>query len=305
MTTSTALRSSVRAAFGSLIDYAGLFPPAELPPAHALREYQTAREGPYAWMLGRFIVPAPLLAELAAVASGPFSVIVDPNVDALEVVANARTRGVKVEALEIPLARAVSPNRESLSRDEILDVIGALEADISVQGLRALPAFVEVPRSVPWQSMLGDTLAAIARFELKAKIRCGGVTADAFPTVAELAGFIGAADAANLPFKATAGLHHPVRRRDAGTGFTTHGFLNVMAAAALASRVDPETLHAIVAEEEPSAFWFGDDSFSWRDHSVSLDELLRTRADAFAGFGSCSFSEPVDDLTALGILPAR
>jgi hypothetical protein len=299
----TAVSGSARVAFGALIDYAGLFPPAELSPAEAVGEYQASRAGTHAWMLGRFIVPAPLLAQAAAAIDGAFSVIVDPNVDALETVGAARRRGVRVGALEIPLAKTVSPQRESLSADEILDAIGALGADLCVQGLDELPAYLEIPRSSPWRGLLSETLDTLARLELQAKIRCGGVTADAFPTIEELAIFIGTAVAANVPFKATAGLHHPVRRHDAATGFTMHGFLNVIAAAALAPHVDSKTLRSIVAEEEPTAFQFEDESFRWRDCRIGLEELARARIDAFVSYGSCSFSEPVEDLTALGFLP--
>lgn len=305
MATSTALRPSVRAAFGALVDYAGLFPPAQLALGVAAAEYRAARAGAHAWMLGRFIVPASLLAQARKSIGGPFAVIVDPSVDALQEVANLCRQGAAVAALEIPLAKTIEPHRDSLSPDEILDAIGALEADVSVQGLRELQVFLEVPRSVPWIGMIGETIATISRLELKAKIRCGGTSFEAFPSVEELAAFIGIAVRERVPFKATAGLHHPVRHRDCATGFMMHGFLNLIAATALASQVDSRTLESIVAEEEPGAFRFSDDSFAWRNLAVTADELQRVRRTGFVGYGSCSFSEPVDDLIALGILPSQ
>ncbi|HEY6326505.1 MAG TPA: hypothetical protein VIW73_08370, partial [Candidatus Cybelea sp.] len=117
--------------------------------------------------------------------------------------------------------------------------------------------------------------------------------------------FILAANNARVPFKATAGLHHPVRRLDAAGGFMMHGFLNLLAAAALAARVDSNTLRRIVAEEDPSAFRFDDDSFAWRDERIGIDDLTQARRAAFVAYGSCSFSEPIGDLSALGILSAR
>jgi hypothetical protein len=117
--------------------------------------------------------------------------------------------------------------------------------------------------------------------------------------------FIAAAANAGVAFKATAGLHHPVRHVDPATGFTMHGFLNILAAAALAPRLDRETLLRVVAEEDPAAFTFDDTSLRWRDERVELDAIARLRRDAFVSYGSCSFSEPIEDLTALGILPAR
>ncbi len=140
---------------------------------------------------------------------------------------------------------------------------------------------------------------------LGAKLRCGGVTAEAFPSVDEVAEFIAAAQDAKVSFKATAGLHHPVRRRDERTGFAMHGFLNILTAAALAPRATREMLRRIVAEEEPSAFVFDDQSLSWRSERIDLVELTRTRRQAFLGYGSCSFDEPVEDLIALGLLPPQ
>lgn len=303
MTASTAPLASVRTAFTGLIDYAGLFPPAELPLAQARSKYEAARLGPYAWMLGRFIVPASQLTASAEQPGGEYSVIVDPNVDALNRVAGMHAGGVRVAALEIPLTHSASSFHGRLSRDEVLDALGALETDLAVCGLGALPTYVEIPRTQPW-TLLPETMDALSRFGLGAKLRCGGSSASAFPTVDMVADFMVQATRARVPFKATAGLHHPVRHVDPATGFPMHGFLNILAAAALAFNVDRDVLQAIVAEEEPNAFAFDDSSFAWRDRRIGLVELTRTRREAFLSYGSCSFAEPVEDLTALGLLPS-
>jgi hypothetical protein len=305
MTTSTALRPSVRAAFAALIDYAGLFPPAKLPMAQARAEYESARAGPQAWMLGRFIVPATLLVDTADHIDAPLSVIADGTVDLFERLAAMRGSGLRIEALETPLANSISPLRTVLSADEILDVTGELEADITTVGLRDVPVYVEIARTPPWWPMLPTVMSALGRMQLRAKLRCGGVTADAFPSVDEVADFIAAAANAGVAFKATAGLHHPVRHVDPVTGFTMHGFLNILAAAALAPRLDRQALRSVIAEEDPAAFSFDDTSFTWRAQRVELDAIARFRRDVFVSYGSCSFSEPIEDLTALGMLPAR
>lgn len=305
MTTSTALRPSVRAAFTALIDYAGLFPPANLPLPQARADYETARTGRRAWMLGRFIIPAALLSERGNAVDASLSVIADGDVDVLERIAALRRAGSRIEALEIPIAKSVSSLRTTLSADEILDVTGELEADLTTVGMRDLPAYVEIPRTPPWWPMLSEVMAALARMQLGAKLRCGGVTAEAFPSVDEVAEFIHAAARAGIAFKATAGLHHPIRHVDAASGFHMHGFLNILAAAALAPQLDRDMLVQVVAEEEPAAFSFDETSFAWRDRRVDLAELRRTRAERFAGYGSCSFTEPVEDLIALGVLPAQ
>jgi hypothetical protein len=297
MSTSTALRPSVRAALSALIDYAGLFPPAELPVRQASDEYRKERSGPYAWMLGRFIIPDRTLRVLPPDLTGPFSVIVQHDLDALHAVAGRRRQGAHIEALEIALPQGGA----------LADAVSVVSSDISVTGdLDDLPSYLELPRG-PWWSelLLRTTMKALRASGFGAKLRCGGLTADAFPGVREVASFIAGARSENVPFKATAGLHHPVRHLDPVTGFMQHGFLNLLAAAALARRVTGGTLEQIVAEEDASAFAFDDDAFSWRAERIGVAELERARREGFVAYGSCSFSEPVDDLIALGMLPAR
>jgi hypothetical protein len=297
MATSTSLRPSVRAAFAGLIDYAGLFPPAQLSFDEARAQYEAARRGPYAWMLGRFIVSAPLIATWSGVKL-PYSVIVDPDLDALERLSRLAAKNVRIEALEIPLPADVAP-------DSVSGRIRTLAADIAFAGLGGIPAFVEFPRAAHWLDLLPDVMNAFAQADLRAKLRCGGVAAQAFPSVTEVAAFIAQATHANVAFKATAGLHHPIRHRDPVSGFMMHGFLNLAAAAALAKHAGPDVLCRIVAEEDPSAFAFSDTSFSWRDQRVDIADLTRMRDEAFVAYGSCSFAEPIEDLVALGVLAAR
>ena len=58
--------ASARAFLEGIIDYAGLFPPADLPLIQALANYQNYRQSPEGWLLGRFICPAARLPELTA-----------------------------------------------------------------------------------------------------------------------------------------------------------------------------------------------------------------------------------------------
>ncbi len=290
MTASTALRPSVRAAFGGLVDYAGLFPPAQLSLEDAWSEYDLARDGPHAWMLGRFIIPAAKLHSSANAIAGPFSVIADRDAGALSAVSALRDDAVRIEVLEIPLPDAGE------------NEISKLKQGVAATNLADLPVFVELTRSDRWGELLAPAMEALQRHGFGAKLRCGGLTAAAFPSVGDVAAFVACAQRNRLPFKATAGLHHPVRHLNAATGFTMHGFLNLLAAAALAPRVDETTLQRIVAEEEPAAFEFDEESFSWRGERIGVRELALTRREAFVAYGSCSFAEPVDDLTALGIL---
>jgi hypothetical protein len=231
------LARSAKALFTGLIDYAGLFPPAALSMADAVRNYDAYRQGEHAWMLGRFIAPVAKIGEVPG---------------------------------DFPIA-FVAPLIEVAGNDVI---------------------YIE-----------SDDIDMLAARGLRAKIRTGGVTNDAFPPAAQIAHFINRCAERGVPFKATAGLHHPIRcvkpltyEPDAPTG-TMHGFVNVFMAAAL-----PQYAEAIVTEADALAFEFGDDAASWRGHSVTTEAIARVRDEFAISFGSCSFEEPVADLKELGWL---
>ncbi len=112
-----------------------------------------------------------------------------------------------------------------------------------------------------------------------------------------------------MPWKATAGLHHPVRAVHALTyagdspRAVMHGFLNVFAAAALArAGASPADLEAVLSEGDPTALRLGADALAWRHLRASADEVREARRTFATSFGSCSFAEPVAGLRELGVL---
>ena len=143
----------------------------------------------------------------------------------------------------------------------------------------------------------------LAKHGLNAKIRTGGLTPDAIPHPDRVATFIRVCAMHGVPFKATAGLHHPLRCDRALTyeenspRATMHGFINVFMAAAF-----PHDAERILAEEDPKAFRFEDDAAWWRDHAVTTEHLEAVRREFAISFGSCSFEEPIADLQELGWL---
>ncbi len=286
MSISTVVRPSARVAFSRFIDYAGLFPPAELSLPLAREAYERARAGPFAWMLGRFILRASSLPAWADNAIELSVILDDANASVIPQARRADIGGLEVPPFAVPAEESLADLRAALNRS----------------GLGRVPVFVEVARNAG-RERLEVLFKNLVSHEFGAKLRCGGVTAEAFPSVDEVADFLAAAEAANIAFKATAGLHHPVRRRDAATGVMMHGFLNLLVACALARRVRKETLQRVVAEEDSAAFSFAEASLSWRDVTIDISELESVRRDRFVAYGSCSFAEPVEDLTALGILP--
>jgi hypothetical protein len=219
-----------------LIDHAPMFPPARLPLPEALEDHHAARASDESWMLARFVAPASSLRELPDGLS--VSAVLDGEPDSLE--------GVEALEVRVPDAAAV---RE----------FPQVEAEL----------YFELPLATDCCKVV----EAIREHGALAKVRCGGETV---PSVADLALFIRTCRAAGVPFKATAGLHHPVRREG------EHGFLNLLAAAA------SDDVEAMLESEDP-------------EELLAVD--ARRAREALRSIGSCSFWEPVDGLKALGVLP--
>ncbi|MEK7252125.1 MAG: hypothetical protein AAB198_02560 [Actinomycetota bacterium] len=292
-------RDAVREALAGLIDYAGLFPPASLGMIDAVAEYRSARTGPQAWMVQRFICPADRLLELAGVLAAtmtageePWSLVVTARQGDLGLIADFEAEmlgGADVAAVETLLPDA----------PEVAAVVRIVETLHSV-------VFFEVPWQRPIEPALDVLVAArtTAGRALGAKVRCGGIVAEAFPTTEVLAGFLVACRDRDVPVKATAGLHHPFRHVDPVTGFTHHGLVNLLAASALAHMgAAAAQLAEVLADTDPSAFTLTVRGLTWRGHRIGAADLAAMRRDLFVGYGSCSFDEPVADLAALGILP--
>jgi hypothetical protein len=143
-----------------------------------------------------------------------------------------------------------------------------------------------------------------------AKIRTGGLTPEAIPPAGDLADFLVEAATRHLPFKATAGLHHPVRSEHPLTyaadapRAVMHGFLNVFTAAAFAWHgLGRGALLEVLEEEDARAFEFGREELRFRGRGLSVDQIRAARREFAHSFGSCSFEEPVADLRRLGLLP--
>jgi hypothetical protein len=143
-----------------------------------------------------------------------------------------------------------------------------------------------------------------------AKVRTGGLTPDAIPSPEIIADFLCRAARLRLPFKATAGLHHPVRSLRPLTyapdspRAVMHGFLNVFIAAAFAWHdAASDLLGEVLAEEDPHTFSFDDDELRWRGRRLTTAQVQNARRYFAHSFGSCSFEEPIADLRDLGFLP--
>jgi hypothetical protein len=291
--------ATLRALMRRLVDYAGLFPPAALSMEDAVRRYASYVASPDAWMLGRFVVPVERLSEFSDAAAPlvardreawRLSALVAEPADAGPRIRDFNTEHRGRFVVDVVECRAVEAG-------SVASAIGALPGELRI--------FVELP-------LLDDPRGSLVEIRTAgawAKIRTGGVTADAFPSAREIGRFIARAAELLVPFKATAGLHHPVCGEYPLTYETDSprapmfGFLNIFAAAAFAqSRVHERVLADLVSEADASAFRFGEEELTWRERSVTTKQIASARSSLGLAFGSCSFREPVEGLRELGLL---
>ncbi len=288
----------VRDLLASAIDYAGLFPPAGLDMASAVRTYAVDRRGDRRWALGKFILPVSRLEEFEGASAGhlsvddpwPLSLLVGTDLAAdLRAIAEftGRRRDLRVASLEAKATTA----------EEIRDAASRIGGETE--------AFFEVPIVESPAPLIEAVRAAGGR----AKVRTGGTQASAFPSPFEVARFLHDCAAAKVAFKATAGLHHPVRcvrpltyEAGSATGIM-HGFLNVFLAAAwVREAMDVADVSKLLEETTPGAFRFDGEGAHWRQRTVSRASVIETRKTFALSFGSCSFREPLDELEELGFL---
>ena len=293
--------AALRTLLAGLIDYAGTFPPAKLSLEQAARNFVSYALGPNAWMLGKLVVPAAQLGQLrdllranseAENLSCPVSVLLgaEPQRDA-ELVGKAVTGesfwAISVDAIEF---RPGSPAM-------IHEMVSALPENI--------PVFCELPFT---ENML-EWLEAIHVAGWSAKMRTGGTTPELFPSSAKVAEFLEQCRQHGVAFKATAGLHHPVRSEraltyeaDSACG-VMHGFLNVFLGAALLDRgISKEQLIEILDDTQSASFRFSGPSAYWNKLFLSSNDLSNVRQRFAISFGSCSLEEPISDLQQLGLL---
>jgi hypothetical protein len=302
--TNTLPKESLRALLAELIDYAGLFPPAQLSMTKAVKNYASYKKSEFSWMLGRFVVPVTRLEEFADSAKSFFSPEKsEREIWKLSVLASEDVYGTVSEIEDFNSEHAGYAVCDSL---ELKAKTGAQIEEIAESIPPELTTYFEIPSG----EELADMVATVAICEQRAKIRTGGIVQTAFPDADQITRFMRTCLAANVPFKATAGLHHPLRctkpltyETSAETG-AMHGFLNVfLAAAFLLQSYKSSVIAELLEDERAENFTFDNDGVRWRhEHFVSTELLLSLRGKRFISFGSCSFEEPIADLQEIGIL---
>ncbi len=299
--------NSIRILLDGVIDYAGLFPPASLDMQVAVRNYATYLASAQAPLLGRFVLPARRLREfedaatellprgnpvypwhLSAIGSGNLSKDLEEIIDFNFFHARDENAGaVVVDTLEVKAETVENIHR----------------------AMYLIPRTLTTHFEIPIISDPAELLNAIATTRAYAKVRTGGVVAKSFPAVQDLARFICCCAAERIHFKATAGLHHPLRGEykltydPAAETSPMNGFLNVLLATAFARfDLSEAEVGEVLLEQAPTAFIFDEEGVQWRRHRLTNHQLALTRTQIFTAFGSCSFAEPIADLQTMNLL---
>ncbi len=295
-------KESTRALLSEIVDYAGLFPPSALSMSEAVVNYATYKNSNYDWMLGRFVVPLRRLPEF-----------VDSGHDFLSRDNESPWRLSVLASQDISeTIRQIEDFNAENAPNAVCDAIET-KADASwlIENIAdAVPPNFAVYFEIPPGEDLADLVSTLAINKQRAKIRTGGVTADAFPNTAQIIQFMRTCLAANVPFKATAGLHHPLRCFKPLTyelnapETVMNGFLNVfLAAGFLRLGYKPSLIAELFENEWAESFLFDDNGVLWRqEHFISTAQLRHLREKNIISFGSCSFEEPIADLQEIGIL---
>jgi len=289
--------SALRALLAGVVDYAGLFPPTGADMPVAVHNYAAYRSRDDAWMLGRFVVPAARLDDFSAALralgseaspewrlSALLGADVEADVERMRMFDREHRGRARIDSLEAKVDSADAIRRVAAAAGRGAAVFAEMALDSDVEAL----------------------IAATKHAGINAKIRTGGITPDVFPSSASVVRFIRGCLAANVRFKATAGLHHAIggdyrltydAQAPSGAMF---GFLNVLLATGLmnAGLSDADATR-LLDERDPAAFVIAPDEIRWRDAAFEEDNARSLRDRCMASFGSCSFTEPADELRAL------
>lgn len=329
------MKSAFKTFMKEIIDYAGLFPPSQLPMETAVRNYAEYMNDADKWMLSRFICPATRLQELEKYCDDfrsvnkplPISFLgrsgksgadflegLEEDIKAVNEFVENNGGITKIEAYEVRLPEEIIEQGSPVRISEFLNKAGEIiEANIQDK----IVPFYEGAFWGEWTKTIEALAEGISyhniyveskrfdRYRLAGyKMRCGGAEPSMYPSPEQVAHVILTCKRHEIALKATAGLHHPLRHFDEAEQVRMHGFLNVFGAGIIAQSHDLNVnqIAEIINDENSDNFIFTDFEFKWKGFSVTIDQIKEARSQRMISFGSCSFDEPQEDLRGLGYL---
>lgn len=256
------------------VDDAAVFPPGNAPLGDALAKHREYRSSWFEGLIGPLLLPSSKINQLqdlwGTTETLRIGLVADTGID-----------DVTETLASLP---AHFPVNQVEAKAENLNKIDSL---ITAAGEWGVPVFAEIPVV----NGLKENLDALVGTGINPKFRTGGLSAELFPSPVELGYAIQQCAQRELDFKLTAGLHHAIRHTDPVTGFTHHGFANVLAATVLAKK--GSDLSSIIATLETTEA---------DGPAATIRHELGNERDLWVGFGSCSVTEPLDDLIELSLI---
>ena len=328
------MKSSFKQFMTGIMDYAGLFPPAKLNMSNAVSNFSKYQFDADDWMLARFICPANRLPEFGqefrnlarpytlwkmsvlagrGVTHEEYFSSFDQDILNLSRFNESFGKDVVADFLETRLPAELL---ESMTAESVTSFVISLAKILKKYQVSPINLYFEIDQRQNWEknvstfiSSLSHVIKSVSVLDgilsgIGFKLRCGGLDASAFPSPQQVSTAIEKCAVHNVAFKATAGLHHPVRHFNQGVNTKMHGFLNVFGAALLAFKheLPKGNIEKIVEDENPANFIFTDSLFKWNNLEISAEEIQSLRAKRVISFGSCSFDEPREDLRSLNLL---
>lgn len=296
-----------------VIDYAGIFPPSQLPLNEAINNYADYMNEGDSWILGPFVFPAHNLSKLdeymdlftsekplsisaiirRATNSAEMMTFLEEDLQTIQNFEKKYGGITKVEVLELPL-----PSLSLCQTD--FEQIRALIEKYNVT------CYCEIPIGNGFnEEELDKCLELISNTnKLRAKLRTGSVKKELIPNVDVVSTFIYLCKKHQVPMKFTAGLHHPMRMYRDEVKTKMHGFVNVFTAGFMAFYHDlaSKQIQDILSDENHRNFSFQKDKLVWNDLEIPIKDIKNLRTKYVCSFGSCNFIGPIKEFIDLNII---
>ncbi len=303
------MRTAPEVFLSKLIDYAGIFPPANLELSLALSNYRSYIQSNHNWIISKFIISSTDLKKISIKDINQFNSqnllnlsIISKNFNKDYNIINTFLRefssSVKFSCLETQITNVTNFYNQMI---EINDLIKKNKLNISL--------FFEL-LSKNWQDNIPLVIDNISRFNetyetnFGFKLRCGGIKKSSFPAPKYISTVLLQSIKRNIPMKFTAGLHHPYIYKDRQINTNMYGFFNVFLSGMFAKKYDlnKNDIIKILIDKNKDHFQFKENKIKWQSYYITKDEILDYRLKNFISFGSCSFDKPCEDLKDNGIL---
>lgn len=313
-----------------IIDYAGMFPPANLELTPAFKNYLDYIGSDDEWMMDKFVCSMKSFESFNDYNSEVNKLRKDYDFKRRVSFSLLLTGGVIEKDFLQSLKADMKRVKEFIDNNDNVDA-NSFEVKLpnelfdkqNIYGLRkflndcygVLNDFDLQESTIFFEPMINDnyefvfeklanTSAEITNQKAGFKLRTGGITPELFPTTEQVSFALKTCRESSVRFKATAGLHHPIRHYNDSVSTKMHGFLNVFGAGilAFANPLSVKEINDIIKDERADSFIFTEEEFRWNDIPSDTENIKTARKEFVNSFGSCSFDEPKDDLKNLNLL---